>query len=122
MVAIGAMAGPVGAVAGAVVGAVVGGLGGKAAAEVVDPTVQDAYWEENYKNRPYAASSEYQTYRPAYRYGWESASRAQGKSFDEAAPDLERGWPRSRSDSDLSWENAKHATRDAWDRVTDSRR
>jgi len=115
------MAGPVGAVAGAVIGAVAGGLGGKAAAEAVDPTVQDAYWEQNYKSRPYASSSgAYKDYQPAYRYGWESAARSPGRSFDEAAPDLEREWP-ARSNSTLPWEKARHATRDAWDRVSNSR-
>src|SRR5690349_6086511 len=74
--AIGSLAGPIGTVAGAVVGAVAGGLGGKAAAEAVDPTVHDAYWEKNYRNRPYASSTgDYNEIRPAYRYGWESAAR-----------------------------------------------
>ncbi len=115
--AIGAVGGPVGAVAGAVIGAVAGGYGGKAAAEAVDPTGQDAYWEQNFKTRPYAAKSEFKQYRSAYRYGYESPSRFPGKSFDDAAPELERGWLQSRSDSTLNWEQAKQATRDAWDRV-----
>jgi hypothetical protein len=116
--AIGAIGGPVGAVAGAVVGAVAGGLGGKAAAEAIDPTVQDVYWEKNFKTRPYAGTGEYRNFRPAYRYGWESTSRYPGKSFDEAAPHLERDWSKSRAESNLSWEQAKPATRDAWDRIT----
>jgi len=115
--AIGAIGGPVGAVAGAVIGAVAGGYGGKAAAEAIDPTVQDAYWEKNFKSRPYASNNEYKQYRSAYRYGWESPSRFPGKSFDEAAPDLERDWSKSRKDSSLNWEQAKPASRDAWDRV-----
>ena len=120
---IGAVAGPVGAVAGAVVGAVAGGLGGKAVAESIDPTVQDAYWEKNYKTRPYANSQvEYKEYRPAYRYGWEHASKADGKSFDELEPTLARDWDKSRSGSSLGWDKAKDAARDAWDRVTSSPR
>lgn len=121
--AIGAIGGPVGAAVGAVVGAVAGGLGGKAAAEAADPTVEDSYWEKNYKTRPYAANSqvEYKDYRPAYRYGWESASRAQGKSFDDMAPALERDWNKVRSGSSLEWDRAKDAARDAWDRVSTRR-
>jgi len=116
--AIGAIGGPVGAVIGAVVGAVAGGYGGKAAAEAVDPTVHDAYWEKNYKTRPYAnQTAEYKEYRPAYQYGWEGASRANGKSFEDAAPDLERDWAKSRRDSTLGWDKAKPAVKDAWDRV-----
>ena len=47
------VAGPVGTVVGAAVGAVVGGLAGKGVAEAIDPTVEDAYWRENFKRRPY---------------------------------------------------------------------
>jgi len=46
-------AAPVGAVVGAVVGSVAGGLAGKGAAEAVNPTAEDAYWRDNYKNQPY---------------------------------------------------------------------
>ena len=54
--AAGAIAGPAGAIAGAVVGAVVGGLAGKGVAELVDPTVEDAYWRETYATRPYVST------------------------------------------------------------------
>lgn len=50
----GAVGGPVGAVVGAVVGAFSGGLAGKGVAEAIDPTVEDAYWRDNYNSRPYA--------------------------------------------------------------------
>src|SRR5688500_1886364 len=54
----------VGAVAGAVVGAVAGGLAGKGVAESVNPTAEDAYWRENFKNRPYyEAGRKYDDYR-----------------------------------------------------------
>src|SRR6187397_403270 len=51
--AIGAVGGPVGAAVGLVAGAVAGGLAGKGVAEKIDPTVEDAYWRENYSKRPY---------------------------------------------------------------------
>src|SRR5690349_6106043 len=71
--AAGAIGGPVGAVVGAAVGAVAGGLGGKGIAENINPTVEDAYWRGAYIKRPYVAqSAKYETYQPAYRYGWES--------------------------------------------------
>src|SRR6516164_1141381 len=53
----GAMAGPAGAVAGAVIGGVAGGYAGKGVAESIDPTVEDAYWRDNYANRTYYDSS-----------------------------------------------------------------
>src|SRR5439155_17329763 len=82
--AVGAAAGPVGSAVGAVVGGVAGGLAGKGAAEAVNPTVEDTYWRENYSKRPYVtAGTAYDTYRPAYRYGWESYGRYRGRKFDE---------------------------------------
>src|SRR5688500_6400685 len=66
----------IGGAVGAVVGAVGGGLAGKAVAESINPTAEDAYWRENYKNRTYYESNyTYDEYAPAYRYGWESRSK-----------------------------------------------
>ena len=114
-------AAPIGAVVGTVVGAIAGGLAGKGVAEAVNPTTEDAYWRENYKTRPYAASDANFTYeedyRPAYRYGWESRSRYQGRRFEDVESDLGRDWERTKDRSRLSWERAKEATRDAWHRV-----
>ena len=110
----------VGGVVGAVVGAVAGGLAGKGIAEAIDPTAEDAYWRENYKNRPYVqAGTSYDEYAPAYRYGWESRTRHQGRRFDEVENDLSRDWDRARGRSGLNWDRAKSATRDAWERASD---
>src|SRR3954469_21720548 len=88
--AAGAVGGPIGAVAGAAVGAVVGGLAGKRVAENIDPTIEEAYWRENYRNRPYATKSDYtyDDYGPAYMYGVDNYSRYPGKSFDQVEGDL----------------------------------
>jgi hypothetical protein len=114
-------AAPIGAVVGTVVGAIAGGLAGKGVAEAVNPTTEDAYWRENYKTRPYAAADANYTYeedyRPAYRYGWESRSRYEGKKFEDVESDLGRDWDRTRDKSRLGWDRAREATRDAWHRV-----
>lgn len=115
--AIGSMAGPIGTAVGAVVGAVAGGLAGKGVAEAVDPTAEDAYWRDNYSKRTYVRQgSEYDEYRPAYRYGWESRTQHTGKSFDEAEPILAKDWEARRGTCPLSWDQARGAARDAWDR------
>lgn len=114
----GAVAGPVGAAVGAVVGGIAGGYAGKAAAEAIDPTVEDAYWRENYSTRPYYDSTaSYDEYAPAYRYGWEARQRYPDRSFDEVETDLQSNWGGARAKSKLDWQKAKKATRDAWDRV-----
>ena len=51
--AVGSVGGPLGTLVGGAVGAVVGGLAGSAVGEAIDPTVEDAYWRENYINQPY---------------------------------------------------------------------
>jgi hypothetical protein len=116
--AAGAVAGPIGAAVGAVVGGVGGGLVGKGMAEAFDPTVEDAYWRENYSHRPYYdPATSYEVYRPAYQYGWESRAQHAGRSFDEVEADLRRGWESTKASGGLAWEKAKLAARDAWHRI-----
>jgi phage tail tape-measure protein len=117
----GMISGPAGAAVGAVIGGIAGGLAGKGVAESIDPTVEDAYWRDNYATRPYYdQKASYDTYRPAYRYGWESRAKHAGKSFDEAEPTLGREWEAAKEHANLTWDKAKHATRDAWYRVENS--
>ena len=119
--AIGMMAGPVGAAVGAAIGAVAGGYAGKAVAESIDPTAEDAYWRENYKSRSYIEpDTEYDVYRPAYQHGWEARSRNPDRSFDDLESDLERDWETSRGESNLEWNRARLASRDAFDRIETS--
>jgi hypothetical protein len=119
--AAGAVAGPVGAVAGAAVGAVVGGLAGKGVAERIDPTIEEAYWRENYHARPYIRqNASYDDYGPAYMYGVDNYSRYHGRTFEDVEPELGRDWQRAKGKSSLAWEDAKHATRDSWQRLSDT--
>ena len=119
--AAGTVVGPVGTVIGAAVGAIVGGYAGKGVAESIDPTLEAAYWRENFKTRPYAeAGSSFEQYEPAYRYGVESFGRYPERSFDAAEPDLAVDWEGVRGDSSLGWDRAKHASRDAWNRLSDT--
>ena len=115
--AAGVVAGPVGAVAGAVVGAVVGGLGGKAAAEAINPTAEEAYWRDQYTKEPYyQAGRSYEDYAPAYRLGYLGRSNASG-SFDDAQDHLSASWTGQRDRSTLSWQEAQAASRAAWQRA-----
>jgi hypothetical protein len=108
----------VGAVVGGAIGAVAGGLAGKGAAEAVNPTVEDAYWRENFASRPYVTpGTDYETYAPAYKYGWESRGHFIGSSFDDVESDLGREWERVKGKSSLGWDRAREAARDAWHRV-----
>jgi hypothetical protein len=103
---------------GGAIGAVAGGAAGHAVGESVNPTVEDAYWKENYVSRDYVDQSlPYSDYQPAYRYGWESRDRYAGRPYNEVEGDLERGWDNAKGESRLAWNQAKSATQDAWHRV-----
>jgi len=119
--AAGSVAGPVGTVAGAAIGAVVGGLAGKGIAEKIDPTIEEAYWRENYVGRPYVSKSyTYDDYGPAYMYGVDNYSRYQGRTFDDVEGELGRDWQRAKGKSRLAWDDAKYAVKDSWHRLSDT--
>ncbi|MEO8226009.1 MAG: hypothetical protein ABI637_01185 [Gemmatimonadota bacterium] len=82
---------------------------------------EDNYWTENFSSRPYAIGPDfYERYRPAYRYGFESAQHHSGRTWDDAEPHLREGWDRyeNQGETRSTWEEIKDAVRDAWDRVT----
>ena len=43
-----------------------------------------------------------------------------GRKFEDVEGDLSRGWNAARGKSALEWERARSATRDAWNRVSDT--
>jgi len=116
--AAGSAAGPLGAAVGAVIGAGIGAGTGHTIAAQINPKGEDLYWRQNYSTRPYVVSgSDYNTYQPAYQYGVDSYVQHQGKSFDEVESDLGENWNNIRGGSNLGWDDAKPATRDAYNRL-----
>lgn len=87
--------------------------------------VEDRYWAETYRTRPYAIGGDefYERFRPAYRYGFESAQHHMGRDWDSAESDLRAGWDRyeHRGEHQSAWEDVREAVKDAWDRVTGHR-
>jgi hypothetical protein len=117
--AAGSLAGPAGTVTGAILGGIAGGLAGKAVGEQLDPTVEEAYWQDEFANRDYYdPDADYNTtYGPAYRHGWESRGRYNDQSFEQAEPALRKDWEASAHRDKLEWEQARLASMDAWSRV-----
>ena len=114
----GASVGPVGAVAGAALGGALGSVAGRSAAKSVDAAVENRHWEQAFKTRPYVDPSlKYSDYEPAYRFGWESYERHAGREFNDIDVELMREWDSHRGESPLTWERAREATREAWERV-----
>lgn len=118
----GVVGGPIGAVVGAVVGSVVGGLAGKDTAEQLNPTFEDNHWRENYTSRSYVdQGATYEDYQPAYRTGYEGYDRYghSGRDYGQVETDLKRDYEMNQT-GNLTWEKAKHAVKDAWDRAATS--
>lgn len=119
--ATGAFGGPVGAAIGGVVGAVAGGLAGKAAAEAVNPTAEEAYWREAYRDEPYVIENRtYDDYHPAYALGWQSVGLYEGP-FETVEPTLRDRWLTDRGTSPLEWPEARDAARAARERASNQR-
>jgi hypothetical protein len=83
-----------------------------------DWNTEDAYWRSSYRTRPYAGSNDYSYYQPGYRYGYEAASKYEGREWSDVEPELERNWDTYEYRGQSTWEHMKAAIRDAWDRVT----
>jgi hypothetical protein len=116
-----AVGGPIGSVIGAAVGAVAGGLAGKSAAEAVNHTAEEKFWQETYLREPYyVAGRTYEYYAPGFRAGWRGRVLHDGRSFDEAEADLKSDYGLTRTELDPEWQEIRPAARAAWDRVDSS--
>ena len=118
--AVGAIGGPVGAVIGAVAGGITGGLIGHGIGEAVDPTAEEAYWRENYKDASYTDSSRpYEDYQHDYSYGYTAGSQhGESKTYEQAEPTLRADYDEHHSSTTgRKYDEAKHAVKDAYNRV-----
>ena len=94
-----------------------------AAEEKYDPADEHRYWSDAHRSRPYV-DSQYSfddDYGPAYRYGGESwLERADRRAqFEEVEHELGAHWDRFKDKSRLTWEHAREAVRDAWERTAE---
>lgn len=121
--ALGTLAGAPGMVAGVAIGATLGAIVGKDIAKSVNPDKEEAYWKNNHMHRDYFNSTiAYDNYAPAYRFGIEAYSTYVGRDFGQIEAQLEKQWNNEihneeRGTSRLTWDTAKLATRDAYERL-----
>jgi hypothetical protein len=86
----------------------------------IDPNAEETYWRENYSSRPYVIhGASFNEYRPAFRHGVHAYGRHEDHSFEHAEPELMRDWDHVKGMSSLTWEDARPAARDAWQRVNE---
>jgi hypothetical protein len=108
-----AVGGPVGAAIGAAAGAVAGAAAADQIQDELDPKLEEAYWQENFQKQPYyKVGDKYESYLPAYRFGWESASRPEyaERDFEEVEPELRKSW-------EGDWDPVRSIVRDSFMRV-----
>jgi len=119
--AVGSVAGPIGMAVGAAIGAAAGGMTGKLVADLADPQMEDEFWRKNWSDRHYidGGFTYDQDYRSAYMYGVDTYNRYPDRAYADIEPELSSGWTDARGGSRLEWDNARHATRDAWQRASD---
>jgi hypothetical protein len=81
---------------------------------------EDNWWRSNFSSRPYATGRDYDDFRPAYQYGFESGQHHLGRKWDEVESDLKSGWEKfeGRRGAGSTWDSVKSAVRDAWHRIT----
>ena len=78
----------------------------------------DSDFRADFQKRYSASGASYDTYLPAYRYGYEMASdpRYKGRSFNEVESDLRSDYGRRYPQS--AWDKMKDAVSYGWNRVT----
>ena len=56
-----------------------------------DWTKEEKYWRDNYRQRPYVSPDQsYDSWGPAYRFGYDATDRYEGKSWNDVESDLRR--------------------------------
>ena len=81
---------------------------------------ESLYWENNYVTKEYVDSNlDYKkTYGPAYLYGAQAFYEQEGKPYQNIDENvLSQGWESFKDKSELTWERAKKAVQDAYNRL-----
>lgn len=88
---------------------------------VAYPESEADYWRRNYAAEPYYLEGRgFEDYGPAYELGWVSHA-SYGSDFDTADRVLANDWQTRKGVSVLSWDDARPATRAAWQRAHNAR-
>ncbi len=114
-----AVGGPAGAAIGAVVGGVVGAFSGRGIAEAVNHTDEEKHWRERHHEQEWADSnSNYEHFAPAYKTGYEGATKYAGRHYHEIETDLARDYEKNDAHPAIPWDRARPAVKAAWHRLS----
>jgi hypothetical protein len=102
-------------------GAASGGGVVKSIAAAINAAAEQTHGHEEPSGRTFLTLKwNFEDYSRAYRFGADGYNRSQGRSFDDAEPEMKLDWERAKGNSHLPWEHAKYASRDAWHGGSDS--
>ena len=114
-------AGPVGTVVGAALGAVAGGLGRQGHRRADRPDRRRPLLEGQLLVPPVRGfRRQLQRLRPGVPLRLRDVPKYHGQSFDDIESDLSRDWDSAKGTSRLTWNEAKYATKDSFQRVSDA--
>lgn len=83
-----------------------------------DISEEEIYWREHHAEQAYADRTlPYEHYAPAYRTGYEAATKYAGKEFEQIEDDIALDYDRARPEDGLPWDRARPAVKAAWDRL-----
>lgn len=93
-------------------------LGGQSARSTARPSDFNDDFRSHFTSRYGSRGDAYETYEPAYRYGYDMASdpRYRGQDFNQVESDLQSDYARRYPNS--TWEKIKDSVRYGWDKVT----
>lgn len=78
---------------------------------------EDNYWRAHHHEQPFVKRGHsYEHYAAAYRTGYEGFEKNPDKKFENLEADLEVEYKKHQSA--LPWDDAKAATRAAWDKLS----
>jgi uncharacterized protein (TIGR02271 family) len=82
---------------------------------------ESAAYQRDFQTRYASSGEQFASYRPAYEYGYTSASdpRYSGRNFDDVEEDLRTDYLRRNPNS--TWDRVRGAVRYGWERVTGKR-
>jgi hypothetical protein len=116
---LGSLGGPGGTVIGALAGAAAGGVVGHVIGAGGWADSDEKYWQENLPKQPfYQQGFDYADYAEALRLGYQRVPELQGKSYEESESRLIEEWERVKGSSRLTPEQARQATRAAWEHAS----
>jgi uncharacterized protein (TIGR02271 family) len=78
----------------------------------------DEFWRGIHQNGTYVVpDADFDDYAPAFRYGVLVGEENDGKRFQDIESKARTGWSKVRGNSHLTWDQARPAVRDAFDRT-----